>query len=413
MTLSRFNKGIVLVIASLVLSLIAVPSEAATKSAMTMTAFPKSVVAGQAMTVTGKVSGKLKGSKVRIQIHDGKKWKSIRTVLSDKKTGQWVARIKAPATIQRVTVRAISQKNKTKHQKVSVVAPLNLVTMGPGERILGVDLSRWQSSNNSLDFSRMAAAGVAFAFIKGSDGLASEDALAVPHVSTWAPAAKAAGILVGYYHFARIPLTTDPNLVIADAQAQAAQAAARLASLGGYDDRTLPYVLDVEGVNSKITDEVITLWTFTWLDAMEAATARKPIMYSYRSFLASRYLQDQVTVDKFRTHHLWLAQPGNPADPAVRVGQGLNGRPCYATAWKQTDCSYVWTFWQYTNSGDRELYGIPWSPSAGNCPAEATLCFPGRGTGRRHLDLNVFNGSAADLTALVNGSWPRTPSEYR
>ncbi len=146
---------------------------------------------------------------------------------------------------------------------------------------------------------------------------------------------------------------------------------------------------------------------------MEVATGRKPIMYSYRSFLASRYLQDQPTVEKFRSYHLWLAQPGNPADPAVQVGQGLNGRPCYESAWKQSDCTYVWTFWQYTNSGDRELYGIPWSPSAGECPIDATLCFPGRGTGRNHLDLNVFSGTAADLTALVNGSWQRTPSEYR
>jgi hypothetical protein len=258
MIVNRLNKLVILIVASLALSLISVPAEAAAKSSMSMTPIPASVVAGQSITVTGKVSGKLKGSKVRIQFHDGKKWKSLRTVLSNKKTGQWVAKIRVPVTVQRVTVRAISQTSKTKHQKVSIVAPLNLVSMGPGARILGVDLSRWQSSGNSLDFSRMAAAGVAFAFIKGSDGLLTEDALAVPHVTTWAPAAKAAGILVGYYHFARIPLTTDPNIVIADAQTQATQAAARLASLGGYDDRTLPYVLDVEGVNSKITDEVVT-----------------------------------------------------------------------------------------------------------------------------------------------------------
>jgi GH25 family lysozyme M1 (1,4-beta-N-acetylmuramidase) len=135
-------------------------------------------------------------------------------------------------------------------------------------------------------------------------------------------------------------------------------------------------------------------------------------MYSYRNFLASRYLQDPATIDKFRNYHLWLAQPGNPADPAVQVGQGLSGRPCYETPWKQTDCSYVWTFWQYTNSGDRELYGIPWSPTVGDCPTDVTLCFPGRGTGRNHLDLNVFNGTAADLSALVTGSWVRTPLEY-
>jgi GH25 family lysozyme M1 (1,4-beta-N-acetylmuramidase) len=278
---------------------------------------------------------------------------------------------------------------------------------------LGVDLSRWQSIGEPIDFNRMAAAGVAYAFIKGSDGLASEDALAIPHVTAWSPAAKAAGILVGYYHFARIPVTADPNVIVADAQAQAAHAAARLGGLGGYDDRTLPYVLDVEGVDPTISDEMVTLWTFTWLDAMQAATGRTPIMYSYRNFLATRYLQDAPTIAKFRNYHLWLAQPGNPADPAVQVGQGLSGRPCYQSAWKQSDCSYVWTFWQYTNSGDRELYGIPWRPSSGNCPADVTLCRPGRDSGRNHLDLNVFNGTAADLSALVSGSWLRSAAEYR
>ena len=290
---------------------------------------------------------------------------------------------------------------------------MNLAAVGPGSRILGVDLSRWQNIGEALDFNRMAAAGVAYAFIKGSDGLASEDVLAIPHVTAWAPAAKAAGILVGYYHFARIPVTADPNVIVADAQAQAGQAAARLAALGGYDDRTMPYVLDVENVDPTISDEMVTLWTFTWLDAMQAATARAPIVYSYRNFLATRYLQDAATIDKFRNYHLWLAQPGNPADPAVQVGQGLNGRPCYETAWKQSDCSYVWTFWQYTNTGDRELYGIPWRPSLGDCPADVTLCRPGRDTGRNHLDLNVFSGSAADLSALVSGSWVRSPAEYR
>jgi len=412
MKLTSFKAAAVAIAVALSMSLLATPTQAASK-AISMKRITASVVAGQKIEVTGRTSGTLNGHNVRVQVKRGDKWKTVKMVRSSKKTGKWSTSFAAPKTNVTLSVRAVSGGKITRVQTTVVIAPLNFVKAGPGSRILGVDLSRWQSTGNTLDFNRMASAGVAFAFIKGSDGLPSEDALAVPHVSTWAPAAKAAGILVGYYHRARLPLTTDANVMIADANSQAANAASRLAALGGYDSRTLPYVLDVEGVNSKITDEMITLWTFTWLDAMETATGRKPIMYSYRSFLASRYLQDQVTVDKFRNYHLWLAQPGNPADPAVQVGQGLNGRPCYTTAWKQTDCSYVWTFWQYTNSGDRELYGIPWSPSAGNCPSEATLCFPGRGTGRRHLDLNVFNGSAADLTALVNGSWLRSPSEYR
>jgi GH25 family lysozyme M1 (1,4-beta-N-acetylmuramidase) len=413
MILSRFSKSVLFVAVALVLSLLAVPSEAAVKRKVSMAPIPTSLVAGQQITLSGKTTGGLKGAKVKIQIKQGKKWKTVKTVKSKKKGGKWSAKIKAPASTPALSIRAISGNKKTKVQSTSVVAPLNFVTVGPGSRILGVDLSRWQSIGEAIDFNRMAAAGVAYAFIKGSDGLASEDALAIPHVTAWAPAAKAAGILVGYYHFARIPVTADPNVIIADAQAQAAHAAARLGGLGGYDDRTLPYVLDVEGVDSSISDEMVTLWTFTWLDAMQAATGRTPIMYSYRNFLATRYLQDAPTIEKFRNYHLWLAQPGNPADPAVQVGQGLSGRPCYQSAWKQSDCSYVWTFWQYTNSGDREVYGIPWRPRSGACPTDVTLCRPGRDSGRNHLDLNVFNGTAADLSALVSGSWVRSAAEYR
>jgi GH25 family lysozyme M1 (1,4-beta-N-acetylmuramidase) len=219
--------------------------------------------------------------------------------------------------------------------------------------------------------------------------------------------------LVGYYHFARIPVSGNPKLIVSSARLQARQAAGRLATLGGYDARTLPYVLDIERVDAKVTDEMVTLWTFTWLNSMKKATGKTPIIYSYRHFLASRFLQDPVTTKKFRNYHLWLAQPGNPADPAVKVGQGLNGRPCYVSAWKQSDCTYVWTFWQYTNSGDRETYGIPWSPGRLDCPDSAVMCFPGPGSGRKHLDLNVFNGTSADLTALVNGRWERSAAEYR
>lgn len=409
------SKASLLIALALVFSLIAQPAQAA-KSSVSMTAIPASIVTGKTVKVSGKTTGGLKGAKVRIQIKTGKSWKTVKTVKSKKKNGAWSASFKAPKATAKMSVRAVSGSKISKVQARRVLASVagpKALPVGPGNRILGLDISRWQSGSQPIDFNRMAAAGVSFAFIKGSDGMASEDALAVPHVTNWAPSAKAAGILVGYYHRARLPTTSDSNIIIADAQAQAAQAAARLASLGGYDGRTLPYVLDMETVDEAITKELVTLWTFTWLDAMQTATGRAPIMYSYRNFLATRYLTDAATVAKFRNYHLWLAQPGNPADPGVQVGQGLNGAPCYVTPWKQSDCSYVWTIWQYTASGDRETYGIPWQPSSGACPSGVTLCYSGKGTGRNHLDLNVFNGTASDLSSLANGSWVRTPSEYR
>jgi len=388
------------------------PADAATRS-VRIAKVPVAIVAGQTVTITGNTTGGLKGAKVTVQIATGGRWKTVKVVKSNLKNGAWTATFKAPKSTPKMWIRALSGTKRSALQKTVVIAPLNIAAVGPGGRILGLDMSRWQDAGAPIDFNRMATAGIGFAFIKGSDGKASEDALAIPLAASWAPAAKAAGILVGYYHRASIPVTTDPAVMIADAQAQAALTAARLVTYGGYDDRTLPYALDIEGIDSTISDELVTLWTFTWLDAMQAATGRAPIIYTYRSFLAYRFLQDAATINKFRNYHLWLAQPGNPADPAVKVGQGVNGDPCYyKTAWSQTDCSFVWTFWQYTSNGDRETYGFPWKPITGACPTGVTLCIPGSGTGRAHLDLNVFNGSAADLTALVKGTWNRSAAEY-
>jgi len=412
MIVSRFNKFALFIALTLALSLLAIPSEATTRRSVSMAPVPTSLVAGQQVTLSGKTTGSLKGSKVKIQFYVGKKWKTLNTVKSSKKTGKWAAVVTVPKTIKKVSIRAVSGSKRTKYQKSAIIAPLNLVAMGPGSRILGVDLSRWQSSDHDIDFMRMAKGGVAFAFVKGSDGLASQDVLAEKYATAWAPSAKTAGILVGYYHFARIPVTTSAKQIVASAKLQAKQASERLSELGGYDDRTLPYALDIEQADPNVSAELVTLWTFTWLEAMQKATGRAPIICSYRIFIATRFLQDPVSIEKFRTYHLWLSQPGNPADPLVQVGQGLNGNPCFESAWKQTDCTYVWTFWQYTNRGDREVFGIPWSPSSGDCPSDVTLCFPGHGTGRKHLDLDVFNGTAADLTALVNGKWLRSTAEY-
>ncbi|MEI6405018.1 MAG: hypothetical protein WCO64_04520, partial [Actinomycetes bacterium] len=145
-------------------------------------------------------------------------------------------------------------------------------------------------------------------------------------------------------------------------------------------------------------------------------TQRKPMIYSYRSFMQDRFtLTDATTLSTLQSMHLWMAQPGDPADPAVVVGQTkyLSGT-CYATAWTKPGCNLLWTFWQYTNSGDRELFGIPWKPASGqSCPSEATMCFSNAATIRLHLDVDVFSGTAGDLNALVAGTWDRSPADFQ
>jgi GH25 family lysozyme M1 (1,4-beta-N-acetylmuramidase) len=271
---------------------------------------------------------------------------------------------------------------------------------------LGVDISRWQHSVLPINFKQMAKSGVAFVFIKGSDGNPSDDVLSRPLANADSAGVKAAGMYVGYYHFARVPRSNTSSVLIASAQAQANQALARLAELGGYGGSTLPYVLDIETAPKTAKATSITLWTKTWLDAMYTATGRRSIVYSYRHFLSSKLTKSSQTQDYLRQSPLWLAHPGNPANPRIIPGSLDKGVGCYISAWTLPDCTATWSFWQYTSKGDRELYGIPWSPKSGSaCQAKVKFCSTFIGQSRKHLDMNVFNGSITDLMSLAQGTW--------
>ena len=328
------------------------------------------------------------------------------------KRGLWGFNVVAPPQRSNLTLRIAYGSFSSKIFDVRVIPMPTVAVSGPGARIGGVDISRYQHSILPLNFKQMAKSGVGFVFIKASDGNKSDDAITRAYVLTDSPAAKTAGIYVGYYHFGRVPDSNSSAVLIASAQKQAAQALARLAELGGYDGKTLPYVLDIESAPRASTKASITLWTKTWLDAMFQATGRRSIIYSYRSFLANKFLTDNSTKRYLRLHPLWLAHPGNPANPNIIPGKRETGIGCYKNAWTLSDCTASWSFWQYTSTGDREKYGIPWSPKSGqSCPIEAKFCSPDVKQARFHLDLNVFNGSVLDLASLVQGTWKQVPAE--
>lgn len=58
----------------------------------------------------------------------------------------------------------------------------------------GIDVSRWQGS---IDWKQVREAGISFVFIKASQGSSLED----PKFAENVQGAKAAGLLVGAYHF--------------------------------------------------------------------------------------------------------------------------------------------------------------------------------------------------------------------
>jgi lysozyme len=210
----------------------------------------------------------------------------------------------------------------------------------PAGAIPGIDVSHYQAH---VDWTAVAAGGARFGFAKASEGAAVPDQY---FLDNW-NGMKAAGILRGAYHFFH------PN---ADAQAQAHNFLQRLAAANGGSPLLapgdLPAALDIEVIDGA-SPTALLAGASTWLAAVEAATGKHPIVYSYPSFWKST-LGNPADLS---IHSLWIAHL-NVASPTVPGG------------WRN------WVFWQF----DKQ-------PVAG-VPAPAT-------------DLNAFNGTVDDLQALA------------
>ena len=126
------------------------------------------------------------------------------------------------------------------------VAADDLGLIGPGERLHGADVSRWQHPNDKpINFKKMHDAGLSFVMIKASDTRYDSDRLALKYVKMDRTAAQAAGIYTGFYHYAILPNVSSPAAIAKDARAQAQKVVWRLSDLGGYNEMDLPYALNL------------------------------------------------------------------------------------------------------------------------------------------------------------------------
>jgi GH25 family lysozyme M1 (1,4-beta-N-acetylmuramidase) len=260
---------------------------------------------------------------------------------------------------------------------------------GPGDRIHGADISRWQHPGDKpINFEKMHAAGLRFVMIKASDSRQDADRLAVKYVAADRKGAQEAGIYTGFYHYAVLPDVTSPSALIKDAKVQAQKAIWRLASMGGYNEMDLPYALDLENnciryranksCSKRATKSAVTTWAKAFLATLAEKTNRTPIFYSYPNFLESAMARDK----ELAKYPLWLAQYAiNPAIPTAQPG--LKNVGCYVHSWTTSACKSEWVVWQYTSCGIAPKYGVP-----GN-----------------RLDLNVFRGTQEAFLALASGTW--------
>jgi lysozyme len=360
------------------------------------------------ISLYGRVSPARPGVKISVQIHAGNGWRDSRISATTTKAGTWTIRqpITTPSTVVNYRVFA-SYKGSTavsKSRKIAIkssaglqelVAPL-VDRLGPGGRIWGMDISRWDHPNGApINFQKMYAAGIRFVIIKSSDTNDNADALAAKYMPEDRIAAQAAGIYTGFYHYSYLPNSTDPAVIVADATAQAQKAIWRLASVGGYTERDLPYALDLEeacvakdsrGTCTKLATKAnITLWATTWLKTVRERTGRAPIIYASPSFI-ERYL---TRTPELRQYPLWLAHYGvSPHDPVAFPGQKTAG--CYVHAWTNSDCSAPWTIWQYSSCAKATDFGIQ----------------------RSNADVNVFRGTPEEFLALTSGTWVPQPGDF-
>jgi GH25 family lysozyme M1 (1,4-beta-N-acetylmuramidase) len=171
----------------------------------------------------------------------------------------------------------------------------------------GIDVSKWQGA---IDWESVADSGIAFAFVRVSDGLTHRDPR---FAENWA-GAQEAGLMVGAYQFFR------PDQ---DPKAQADLLVAEMGTLGATH---LPPVIDVEddgGLSPAQIEDAIEVW----IDRVQSKTGVTPIIYT-----GAYFWRDNVASDAFPDHPLWVAH-------------------------YTEDCPYVpapwsrWQFHQYTDSG--------------------------------------------------------------
>lgn len=208
--------------------------------------------------------------------------------------------------------------------------------------ITGIDVSGWQPK---IDWSQVAAAGHAFAFVKATEGVTGVSS----RFAEQRREARRAGLMVGAYHFAR-PET--------DAVSQAEHFCHVV--MGDPRPGDLPPVLDFELAERGAPADQLCGWAMAWLERVERLTSRWPVIYTGPSFWRARLLPAGRAALDLTSWTLWEAH--HTDDPAPMP---MRDAP-----------DWHWAFWQHSHEG--VVPGI---------------------AGR--VDLNRFRGTLAELRILA------------
>jgi len=200
----------------------------------------------------------------------------------------------------------------------------------------GIDVSYAQSA---IDWAAVARSGKIFAFIRVSDG--ARHGVDSRFADNWAGAADN-GMYRGAYQYFR------------PGQDPIAQAELLLDEVGVLGDHDLPPALDLENLDGQRASVVVAK-AKQWLDHVEAALGRRPLVYIGAGFAST------------------LGDPAAIADTQLWVSNWGQSCPRMPPAWSE------WRFWQ-----TRVASGSPGIHTA--------------------IDLDVFNGTRDELAAFAAGA---------
>ena len=208
----------------------------------------------------------------------------------------------------------------------------------------GLDVSYWQSG---IDWPKVRATGQRFVLIKATEGETYTD----PTFNDDWSGAKLSGLLRGAYCFFH------PKQ---DPKKQADEFISVVQAQNGNGE--LPPALDLEVTDGLTRDKIIPR-VKAWLDVVEQAFGRKPMIYSGVSFLETNLSELGGGPPAWaKDYPFWLSWYPAPYVPEMS--------PLMPRGW------FNWTFWQYSDSG--RMNGI-----------------------NTKVNLDVFNGTLEQLYAFA------------
>jgi GH25 family lysozyme M1 (1,4-beta-N-acetylmuramidase) len=225
------------------------------------------------------------------------------------------------------------RKIRVRHLCVAAAVAVGLITSACGplgstgpmsgpyaKTIWGPDVSNYQHPfGAAINWPAVRAQGARFAFVKMSEGNFYVNPYAVSDIAH----ARAAGLYVGAYHFAR------PRLPLTTAASDARLFASQLGNVrvAGY----LPPIIDIE-TNGGLTAANVTAWTKSFLATLQGATGRIPMIYS-GSWFWRGYMGNP---SGFSQYPVWIAdyEPKN-------IGPTLFGDFKYSSFWQYSDSAKV------------------------------------------------------------------------